>query len=67
MQELYIGEGDDGARLLDAAVEAVEPAATEHNIGILVSDLGGGRYIVRAHPVVPAGFVRHLRGASASA
>lgn len=44
---------------LGNAIAVVSRAADEHSTGILVSRIGSDRYIVRAHPAVPYGMVRH--------
>lgn len=41
------------------AIVVVSQAADQHRTGILISRIGLDRYIVRAHPVVPYGLVRH--------
>lgn len=46
----------DGA--LNDAVTEVLKAAIEHKIGILVTRIDVGRYIVQAHPEVPVGLTR---------
>ncbi|MHA7299479.1 hypothetical protein [Pseudarthrobacter sp. MDT3-1] len=43
---------------LEEAIQSVSPAAVHYGIGILITRIGLGRYIVRAHPHVPEGFVR---------
>lgn len=44
------------------AVRVVGEAANRYGMGILVTDVGGGNYVVRAHPAVPHGLVRERRG-----
>ncbi|WP_240684937.1 hypothetical protein [Arthrobacter nitrophenolicus] len=44
---------------LGNAVDVVAKAAAAHRTGILISRVGTDRYIVRAHPAVPYGFIRH--------
>lgn len=46
----------DGA-LNEAATEALK-AAIEHKVGILMTRVDVGRYIVQAHPEVPFGLTR---------
>lgn len=43
---------------LEEAIQSVSPAAVHYGMGILITRIGVGRYIVRAHPHVPEGFVR---------
>jgi hypothetical protein len=43
---------------LEAAIQSVSPAAVRYGMGILITQIGLGRYVVRAHPHVPEGFVR---------
>lgn len=43
---------------LEEAITVVSPAAAEHQIGIMVTRMGAGVYMVRAHPEVPFGLTR---------
>jgi hypothetical protein len=43
---------------LEAAIQSVSTAAVRYGMGILITQIGLGRYVVRAHPHVPEGFVR---------
>jgi hypothetical protein len=43
---------------LEEAIQSVSPAAAHYGMGILITRIGIGRYVVRAHPHVPEGFVR---------
>jgi hypothetical protein len=43
---------------LEAAIQSVSPAAVRYGMGVLITQIGLGRYVVRAHPHVPEGFVR---------
>ncbi|WP_324644975.1 hypothetical protein [Pseudarthrobacter sp. LT1] len=43
---------------LEDAIQSVSPAAVHYGMGILITRIGVGRYVVRAHPHVPEGFVR---------
>lgn len=43
---------------LEDAIQSVTPAAVHHGMGILITRIGLGRYVVRAHPYVPEGLVR---------
>lgn len=59
--EVRAGQSDDVGRALEDAVRAVGEAADRHGIGIMITDVGGGCYVVRAHPAVPYGLVRDQR------
>jgi len=59
MIEVAVTEGAEPGKSLEAAIMCVTEAAQRNNIGILVTNLGPGHYIVRAHPMVPSGLVRH--------
>ncbi|WP_309107673.1 hypothetical protein [Arthrobacter sp.] len=50
-------EGEVDQALKDAIAEVAE-AAMHYGIGVLITRIGAGRYIVRAHPAVPFGLVR---------
>ncbi|MEJ1191979.1 hypothetical protein ACFC25_12235 [Pseudarthrobacter sp. NPDC055928] len=56
--EVRAGQSDDVGRVLDDAVRAVGEAADRHGTGIMITDVGEGCYVVRAHPAVPHGLVR---------
>lgn len=43
---------------LTEAVAQVTKAATSNRIGIMITRLDAGRYMVRAHPQVPFGLTR---------
>lgn len=43
---------------LNDAVETIKAAAIRHQTGIMITRLGPGRYVVRAHPAVPFGLIR---------
>ena len=60
--EVRVGEPGDTCRALEDAVRSVSAAADRHGTGIMITDLGGGCYVVRAHPAVPHGLVRELLG-----
>lgn len=48
--------------VLITAIEVITKAAAEHQVGILVTRIDTGRYIVPAHPAVPFWLIRQ-RGA----
>lgn len=60
--EVSASHSDDLCRALDDAVRAVGEAADRYRTGIMITDVGGGAYVVRAHPAVPHGLVRERRG-----
>ncbi len=39
----------------------VGEAARRYGIGVMMTDVNGGNYVVRAHPAVPCGLVREQR------
>lgn len=61
MLEVNVPANEDERRALKEGIEAVTPAAIRHGVGILVTEITAGRYIVRAHPAVPSGYVRESR------
>jgi hypothetical protein len=58
MVELTITEATLLDEALDAAIAQVMEAAVHHRVGVMVTRIGPGRYIVRAHPAVPYGLTR---------
>lgn len=52
----------EGAAEVDATLEdaiaSLTPAAVRHEMGILITQIGTGRFVVRVHPLVPHGLVR---------
>ena len=58
MLEVRVTHSSEIDRALEEAIEQVQHAALQHGTGILVTRIGAGRYIVRAHPQVPCGLVR---------
>lgn len=59
MVEVRVREPRETSAALAAAIEVVGEAADQYGTGILVTELGEGCYVVRAHPAVPHGLVRH--------
>ncbi|WP_163167986.1 hypothetical protein [Arthrobacter sp. Alg241-R88] len=52
---------DDASQIdhaLNNAVETVKAAAIGHRTGIMITRIGPGPYILRAHPEVPFGLIR---------
>lgn len=56
--EINLESADQLDQELDKAINDVSVAATSYRIGIMVTRLSAGRYIVRAHPEVPFGLIR---------
>ncbi|MGN8132404.1 hypothetical protein [Paenarthrobacter sp. 22069] len=53
--------GADVNRLLDEAVQRLIPVAIRHKHGILVTQLGYGKYAVEVDPNVPLGLVEEKK------
>lgn len=58
MLEVNVKEASEVDEALQNAVSQVTKAAVRHQTGVLVTRVGPGRYIVRAHPAVPYGLTR---------
>lgn len=58
MIEVTAANSSDIGKALEDAVEAVTKAAAHHGTGIMITQTGAGKYIVRAHPHVPPGLIR---------
>lgn len=58
MLEIQVKHAFEVDEALAKAINVVQKAAVEHRTGILVTRIGAGRYVVRAHPAVPFGLVR---------
>lgn len=56
--EVRVARAADVDKALDEAIAVVSSAAAEHQIGIMVTRVGTGVYMVRAHPEVPFGLTR---------
>ena len=65
MVEVRVREPREASAALADAVRRVGEAADRYGTGILVTEIGEGCYVVRAHPAVPHGLVRHLGGGTA--
>ena len=63
MVEVRVRDAADAAQALADAVLAVGEAAARYGTGIMITEVGEGSYVVRAHPAVPFGLVREQRGA----
>ena len=66
MLEIHVSQASEVDDALTTAIGVVQKAAIKHQTGILVTKVEAGRYIVRAHPAVPYGLVRHLDEPSAA-
>ncbi|MGX1161377.1 hypothetical protein FBY31_0249 [Arthrobacter sp. SLBN-100] len=58
MVEVLISDPSELEIALAEAIEVVSEAATNHSLGIMVTRVGIGSYVVRAHPEVPFGLIR---------
>lgn len=58
MVEVRVRDARDAPQALADAVRAVGEAAERYATGIMITDIGEGCYVVRAHPAVPYGLVR---------
>lgn len=58
MFEVNVDKPAEVEPALRAATASVTPAAALHGMGILITQIGRGHYIVRVHPQVPKGLVR---------
>ncbi|GAP54039.1 hypothetical protein AHiyo6_06040 [Arthrobacter sp. Hiyo6] len=58
MREVTVTTAAEVDAALEEAIEVVTVAAEHYGMGILVTRIGIGRYIVRVHPQVPGGLVR---------
>ena len=63
MVEVRVRDAADAAQALADAVLAVGEAAARYGTGIMITEVGEGSFVVRAHPAVPFGLVREQRGA----
>lgn len=53
MLEVNVQDASEVEEALQGAVAQVTEAAVRHQTGVLITRVGSGRYIVRAHPAVP--------------
>lgn len=58
MLEVNVKEASEVDEALREAISQVTEAAVRHQTGVLVTRIGPGHYIVRAHPAVPYGLTR---------
>lgn len=62
MLEVHVSKAEGLDQALEEAISEITKAATHHHMGIMVTQTGAGRYIVRAHPAVPYGLIRQQHG-----
>lgn len=58
MVEVRVSAPGEARETLAGAVRLVREAADRFSTGIMITDVGEGCYVVRAHPAVPHGLVR---------
>lgn len=58
MLEVNVAPGVDVDQTLKEAIASIAESAEHHKTGVLVTRIGAGSYIVRAHPAVPYGLIR---------
>lgn len=58
MLEVRVSSAGEVDSALDQAIAVITETGKLHGTGVLVTRLGSGHYIVRAHPAVPYGLVR---------
>ncbi|MFX1818574.1 hypothetical protein PV768_02150 [Pseudarthrobacter sp. CC4] len=61
MVEVQARDGADIDKALAAAVRVVREAADLYGTGIMITNVGEGCYVVRAHPSIPHGLVREQK------
>jgi hypothetical protein len=58
MLEVNVNSAAEVDLALEKAIAVITETATHHRTGVLVTRIGAGSYIVRAHPSVPFGLIR---------
>ena len=58
MLEVNVSNAAEVDPALEKAIAVVTETASHHRTGVLITRIGAGSYIVRAHPSVPFGLVR---------
>jgi hypothetical protein len=58
MVEVRVPSPGEAHHALAGAVRLVREAADRFSTGIMITNVGEGCYVVRAHPAVPHGLVR---------
>jgi hypothetical protein len=58
MLEVNVQRAIDVDQALEDAIARITETAKRHETGVMVTRIGTGRYIVRAHPAVPYGLIR---------
>lgn len=61
MVEVRVRDPREAQEALADAVRVVGEAADRYGTGIMITAIGEGCYVVRAHPAVPAGLVREQK------
>lgn len=62
MLEVNVSKAEDLDLALEQAIAVITKAAAQHQIGVMVTRTGAGRYNIRAHPAVPYGLIRQQHG-----
>lgn len=60
--EVRVSSAEDLDQVLNEATELVIETAKRHHIGVMVTRIGTGQYIVHAHPAVPYGLTQQQHG-----
>jgi hypothetical protein len=58
MLEVMVESAADLDEVLENAIALISKAAKRHQVGIMITRTGVGRYVVRAHAEVPYGLIR---------
>jgi hypothetical protein len=58
MLEVHVSSAGEVDLALEQAIAVITETAKHHLAGVLVTQIGAGHYIVRAHPAVPYGLVQ---------
>ncbi|MDQ0924699.1 hypothetical protein QF038_003207 [Pseudarthrobacter sp. W1I19] len=61
MVEVRVREAGQARDAVADAILMVREAADRYSTGIMITGLGEGWYVVRAHPAVPHGLVRERK------
>lgn len=61
MVEVQARDGADIDKALADAVRVVREAADLYGTGIMITNVGEGCYVVRAHPAIPHGLIREQK------
>ncbi|QSZ51253.1 hypothetical protein AYX19_21565 (plasmid) [Paenarthrobacter ureafaciens] len=58
MVEVIVKNASDLNEVLNEAIDFLAPSTMVNRVGVMVTRIGAGHYVVRAHPEVPFGLVR---------